>query len=127
VFSRNLKALLMAPPAGMHATMGLDPGLRTGVKVVVVDQTGKLLESSTIFPHVPQNRWDQSLAILGALCMKHKVALIAIGNGTAGRETDKLAGEVLKKLPEHEDQQDHRQRSGRLGVLGLGAGGARVS
>lgn len=100
VFSRNLKALLMSPPAGMHATMGLDPGLRTGVKVVVVDQTGKLLESCTIFPHVPQNRWDQSLAILGALCMKYKVALIAIGNGTAGRETDKLAGEVIKKLPE---------------------------
>jgi protein Tex len=100
VFSRNLKALLMAPPAGMRATMGLDPGLRTGVKVVVVDQTGKLLESTTIFPHVPQNRWDQSLAVLGALCMKYKVELIAIGNGTAGRETDKLAGEVLKKLPE---------------------------
>ena len=100
VFSRNLKALLMAPPAGMRATMGLDPGLRTGVKVVVVDQTGKLLESTTIFPHVPQNRWDQSLAVLGALCMKHKVELIAIGNGTAGRETDKLAAEVVKKLPE---------------------------
>jgi len=100
VFSRNLKALLMAPPAGMRATMGLDPGLRTGVKVVVVDQTGKLLESTTIFPHVPQNRWDQSLAVLGALCMKYKVELIAIGNGTAGRETDKLAAQVVKKLPE---------------------------
>src|SRR5690554_1939850 len=98
VFSRNLKALLMAPPAGMYATMGLDPGLRTGVKVVVVDQTGKLLESTTVFPHVPQRRWDQSVAELSALCAKYQVELIAIGNGTASRETDKLAGEVLKKL-----------------------------
>lgn len=100
VFSRNLKALLMAPPAGMRATLGLDPGLRTGVKVVVVDQTGKLLDSATIFPHVPQNHWQQSLAALTALCKKHQVALIAIGNGTASRETDKLAGELLKQLPE---------------------------
>lgn len=100
VFARNLKALLMAPPAGMRATMGLDPGLRTGVKVVVVDHTGKLLEHTTIFPHVPKNQWDQSLAALAALCMKHKVELISIGNGTGSRETDKLAGEVLKKLPE---------------------------
>ena len=100
VFARNLKALLMAPPAGMRATMGLDPGLRTGVKVVVVDNTGKLLEHTTIFPHVPKNQWDQSLAALAALCIKHRVELISIGNGTGSRETDKLAGELLKKLPD---------------------------
>ena len=100
VFARNLKALLMAPPAGMRATMGLDPGLRTGVKVVVVDNTGKLLDYTTIFPHVPKNQWDQSLATLAALCIKHRVELISIGNGTASRETDKLAGELLKKLPD---------------------------
>ncbi len=96
VFARNLKSLLMASPAGPKCTMGLDPGLRTGVKVVVVDPTGKLLEHTTIFPHQPKNQWDQSLSVLAALCMKHKVELIAIGNGTASRETDKLAGEVVK-------------------------------
>lgn len=100
VFARNLKALLMASPAGMHTTMGLDPGLRTGVKVTVVDATGKLLDHTTIYPHAPKNQWDQSLSALGALCIKHKVALIAIGNGTASRETDKLAGELIKKLKE---------------------------
>ena len=96
VFARNLKSLLMASPAGPKCTMGLDPGLRTGVKVVVVDATGKLLEHTTIFPHQPKNQWDQSLSALAALCLKHKVELIAIGNGTASRETDKLAGEVVK-------------------------------
>ena len=99
VFARNLRSLLLAPPAGSRATMGLDPGLRTGVKVVVVDTTGKLLEHSTVFPHQPRNQWDQSLAALGALCVKHQVNLIAIGNGTASRETDKLAGELVRKLP----------------------------
>jgi protein Tex len=99
VFARNLKALLMAPPAGMRATMGLDPGLRTGVKVVVVDHTGKLLEHTTIFPHAPKNQWDQSAAVLATLCAKHNVELISIGNGTASRETDRLAAELLKKLP----------------------------
>ena len=98
VFARNLRSLLLAPPAGARATMGLDPGLRTGVKVVVVDTTGKLLEHTTVFPHQPRNQWDQSLAALGALCVKHQVNLIAIGNGTASRETDKLAGELVKKL-----------------------------
>lgn len=100
VFARNLKALLMASPAGMRATMGLDPGLRTGVKAVVVDQTGKLLAHTTVFPHVPQKRWDQSIFELGRLCQQHQVELIAIGNGTASRETDRLAGELLRKLPE---------------------------
>ncbi len=99
VFARNLKALLMSPPAGMRATMGLDPGLRTGVKAVVVDHTGKLLAHTTVFPHAPQKRWDVSLAELGKLCQQHSVELIAIGNGTASRETDRLAGELLRKLP----------------------------
>jgi protein Tex len=98
VFARNLNSLLLAPPAGARATMGLDPGLRTGVKVVVVDETGKLLEYTTVFPHQPRNQWDQSLATLAGLCAKHQVNLIAIGNGTASRETDKLAGELVKKL-----------------------------
>jgi uncharacterized protein len=99
VFARNLKSLLMASPAGPKCTMGLDPGLRTGVKVVVVDATGKLLEHTTIFPHQPRNQWDKSAAALARLCSAHNVALIAIGNGTASRETDKLAGEVVKALP----------------------------
>ena len=99
VFARNLKALLMAPPAGMRATMGLDPGLRTGVKAAVVDQTGKLLAHTTVFPHAPQKRWEASLIELGKLCQQHGVELIAIGNGTASRETDRLAGELLRKLP----------------------------
>ena len=78
--------------------MGLDPGLRTGVKVVVVDATGKLLEHTTVFPHQPKKQWDQSLSKLAALSKQHGVELIAIGNGTASRETDKLAGEVVKLL-----------------------------
>ena len=90
----------MAAPAGPRATMGLDPGLRTGVKVAVVDATGQLLEHATIFPHAPRNRWDESIATLAALCAKHGVELISIGNGTASRETDKLAAELLKKHPE---------------------------
>ena len=100
VFARNMQSLLMAPPAGMRATLGLDPGLRTGVKAVVVDATGKLLDHVTVFPHAPQKRWDESLAALGVLCVKHRVELIAIGNGTAGRETDKLAGELVRQLPD---------------------------
>ncbi len=98
VFARNLKSLLMASPAGPKCTMGLDPGLRTGVKVVVVDATGKLLEHTTVFPHQPKKQWDQSLSKLAALSKQHGVELIAIGNGTASRETDKLAGEVVKLL-----------------------------
>ncbi|MBO9661804.1 Tex family protein [Dokdonella sp.] len=98
VFGDNLKDLMLAAPAGPKAVMGLDPGIRTGVKVAVVDATGKLLATTTVYPHEPRRQWDQSLAELGALCIKHGVALIAIGNGTASRETDKLAGEVIKKL-----------------------------
>ncbi len=100
VFARNLHDLLLAAPAGPRATLGLDPGLRTGCKVAVVDATGKLLDTATVYPHVPHNRWDETLAVLGKLCAKHRVELIAIGNGTASRETDKLAIELIRLLPE---------------------------
>jgi uncharacterized protein len=100
VFASNLKDLLLAAPAGPKATLGLDPGLRTGVKVAVVDATGKLVDTATIYPHAPKNQWDQSIAILAALCAKHQVRLISIGNGTASRETDKLAKQLIKKYPE---------------------------
>lgn len=100
VFASNFRDLLMAAPAGRYATMGLDPGLRTGVKAVVVDDTGKLLTQSTIFPHAPQNQWDASLAKLTSICQLHKVKLVSIGNGTASRETDKLVAELMKKQPE---------------------------
>ena len=100
VFALNLKDLLLAAPAGPRATMGLDPGLRTGVKVAVVDNTGKLLDAATIYPHVPRNDWDRSIATLAALAGKHHVDLIAIGNGTASRETDQLAADLMKRHPE---------------------------
>ncbi len=100
VFAANLKDLLLAAPAGPRATLGLDPGLRTGVKVAVVDNTGKLLETTTIYPHEPRRDWERSIAILGALAHRHQVDLIAIGNGTASRETDKLAQDVLKAFPQ---------------------------
>ncbi len=99
VFAKNLHDLLLAAPAGQRATMGLDPGLRTGVKVAVVDSTGKVLGTGTIYPHAPRNDWDGSIATLAALCQKFDVELISIGNGTASRETDKLAGELLKRHP----------------------------
>jgi len=99
VFAANLRDLLLAAPAGTRATMGLDPGYRTGVKVAVVDATGKLVDTATIYPHQPQRQWDQAIATLAALAAKHNVELIAIGNGTASRETDKLAGELLKRHP----------------------------
>ena len=100
VFARNLHDLLLAAPAGPRATMGLDPGLRTGVKVAVVDRTGKVIETATIYPHAPRNDWDGSLHILGAIAKKHNVDLISIGNGTASRETDKLAADLLKRHPD---------------------------
>ena len=100
VFARNLHDLLLAAPAGPRATMGLDPGLRTGVKVAVVDRTGKVVETATIYPHVPRNDWDGSLHILAAIAKKHNVDLVSIGNGTASRETDKLAAELMKRHPE---------------------------
>lgn len=97
VFATNLSDLLMAAPAGAKVTMGLDPGLRTGVKVVVLDPTGKFLAHTTIFPHAPQNHWDKSKRALATLCQLHKVELIAIGNGTGSRETDKLVTELIRE------------------------------
>lgn len=100
VFSTNLKDLLLAAPAGAKATIGLDPGLRTGVKVAVIDATGKLVEEGAIYPHAPRNQWDESLQVLAVLAKKFDVRLISIGNGTASRETDKLAGDLIKRHPE---------------------------
>ncbi|MDX2621217.1 Tex family protein [[Kitasatospora] papulosa] len=100
VFASNLRDLLLAAPAGTRATLGLDPGFRTGVKVAVVDATGKVVATDVIHPHVPANQWDRSLATLERLAKEHHVDLIAIGNGTASRETDKLAGELCEKHPE---------------------------
>ncbi|MDH5426349.1 MAG: RNA-binding transcriptional accessory protein [Gammaproteobacteria bacterium] len=97
VFADNMRDLLLAAPAGAKATMGLDPGIRTGVKVAVVDATGKLVDHATIYPHQPRNEWDQSIAVLAALCEKHHVELISIGNGTASRETDKLTQDMMKR------------------------------
>ncbi len=98
VFADNLRDLLLAAPAGPKVVMGLDPGIRTGVKVAVVDATGKLVETATIYPHEPRRDWDGSLHVLGKLCEKHGVNLIAIGNGTASRETDKLAADLMKRI-----------------------------
>lgn len=98
IFASNLRDLLLAAPAGARPTLGLDPGFRTGVKVAVVDATGKVVATATIHPHEPQRRWDEALAILAKLVLEHKVELMAIGNGTASRETDKLATELVKKL-----------------------------
>ncbi len=100
VFASNLRDLLLAAPAGTRATMGLDPGFRTGVKVAVVDATGKVAATETIYPHVPQQKWDASLATLARLAREHDVELIAIGNGTASRETDKLAADLIAAQPE---------------------------
>jgi uncharacterized protein len=98
VFADNVRDLLLAAPAGPRVVMGLDPGIRTGVKVAVVDTTGKLVETATVFPHEPRKDWDGALHTLGALCLRHSVTLIAIGNGTASRETDKLAGDLIKQI-----------------------------
>ncbi|MGH3787255.1 MAG: Tex family protein [Pseudonocardiaceae bacterium] len=98
VFAANLRDLLLAAPAGARATMGLDPGYRTGVKVAVIDATGRVMATETIYPHVPQRRWDEALAVLARLATTHRVELVAIGNGTASRETDKLAAELAKQV-----------------------------
>ncbi|MEU8774424.1 Tex family protein [Streptomyces sp. NPDC048606] len=100
VFAANLRDLLLAAPAGTRATLGLDPGFRTGVKVAVVDATGKVVATDVIHPHVPANKWDASLATLARLAKEHAVELVAIGNGTASRETDKLAGDLIARHPE---------------------------
>ncbi|MDF9392149.1 MULTISPECIES: Tex family protein [Methylococcus] len=100
VFASNLKDLLLAAPAGQRATLGLDPGWRTGVKVAVVDGTGKLVATDTIYPHAPRNRWDESIATLAALIARHGVSLVSIGNGTASRETDQLVADLMQRHPE---------------------------
>ena len=101
VFKSNLKDLLLAAPGGARVTMGLDPGIRTGVKVAVVDKTGKVLDTATVYPHEPRKDWAGALAALATLCRKHHVDVIAIGNGTASRETDKLAADLIKLLPDN--------------------------
>ncbi|GAB3106020.1 Tex family protein [Streptomyces calidiresistens] len=100
VFAANLRDLLLAAPAGTRAVLGLDPGLRTGVKVAVVDATGKVVDTDTVYPHAPQRKWDQALERLGELAARHRVELVAIGNGTASRETDRLAADLIARHPE---------------------------
>jgi len=104
VFSNNLSDLLMAAPAGPQVTLGLDPGLRTGCKIAIVDGTGKLLHTATIFPHAPQNHWDKSVRTLVNTCRQHKVELVAIGNGTGSRESDKLIAEVIQTFKDDESK-----------------------
>lgn len=100
VFAANLKDLLLLAPAGPRATLGLDPGLRTGVKVAVIDGTGQVVGHGAIFPHAPQNKWDQSIEQLATWCRQYRIELVAIGNGTASRETEKLVGDLCKRYPE---------------------------
>ncbi|CAA7617907.1 Tex family protein [Magnetospirillum sp. SS-4] len=100
VFARNLRALLLSAPAGQRACIGLDPGIRTGVKVAVTDSTGKVVETATIYPHQPRNDWQGSVAAIAHLARKHSARLVAIGNGTASRETDRLVMDVIKRHPE---------------------------
>ena len=100
VFGENLRDLLLAAPAGTRATLGLDPGYRTGVKVAAVDKTGKLLDTAVIYPHPPRKQWDESISVLGALAEQFGIELISIGNGTASRETDRLAEELIRQKPE---------------------------
>jgi protein Tex len=112
VFADNLRDLLLAAPAGPRVVMGLDPGIRTGVKVAVVDATGKLVETATIYPHEPRKDWDGSLHILSKLCDKHGVNLIAIGNGTASRETDKLAADLIKLVVKNQKNNENSALAG---------------
>ncbi len=100
VFARNLQDLLLAAPAGQRATLGLDPGLRTGVKAAVVDGTGRLLDTATVYPHPPRNQWRESIVVLARLVEQHRVELVAIGNGTASRETERLAAELIRDHPQ---------------------------
>ncbi len=121
VFGANLKDLLLAAPAGPKSVLGLDPGLRTGVKVAVIDVTGKLLDTATIYPHEPRRDWDGSIATLGTLCVKHNVQLIAIGNGTASRETDKLAGDLISMIQKHAPAGSPATRIAKVTVSEAGA------
>ena len=100
VFASNLRDLLLAAPAGAKTTMGLDPGLRTGTKVAVVDPTGKVVATDTIYPHAPQRQWDQAITTLAKLVEQHAVNLVSIGNGTASRETDQLVADLIKHYPQ---------------------------
>lgn len=120
VFAANLRDVLLAAPAGNRATLGLDPGLRTGVKVAVVDGTGKVVATDTVYPHAPARKWDEALATLVRLARQHAVELVAIGNGTASRETDKLALELIKKLSAESAEGQT------AGQAGTGAPGTRV-
>ncbi len=120
VFARNLKDLLLAAPAGSRATMGLDPGIRTGVKVAVVDGTGKLLDTATVYPFQPRNDVRGAQTELAGLIRKHKVELIAIGNGTASRETDKLVADMIGLMPPPKPIKVIVERGGRVGLFGLG-------
>src|SRR5690606_23146945 len=100
VFGANLKDLLLAAPAGPRAVIGLDPGIRTGVKVAVVDATGKLLDTATLYPHEPRRDREGAIAALAALAARHAVELVAIGNGTASRETERMVAELVRRHPE---------------------------
>jgi uncharacterized protein len=126
VFGDNLKDLMLQAPAGPKVVLGLDPGLRTGVKIAAVDATGKVLTTGAVFPHQPMNRWDESIAQLAAGCRQLGVQLVSIGNGTASRETERLVGELAKKHPDLKIAQSGGQRSRRLGVFGLGTRGQGV-
>ena len=118
VFSDNLRDLLLAAPAGPRVVMGLDPGIRTGVKVAVVDATGKLVDTSTVYPHEPRKDWEGSLFTLAKLCEKHNVNLIAIGNGTASRETDKLAADLIKLMAKQPLAQSGQARPKQVNPVG---------
>jgi uncharacterized protein len=121
VFAANLRDVLLAAPAGNRAVLGLDPGLRTGVKVAVVDRTGKVVDTATIYPHAPANKWKESLATLEALALKHGIELVAVGNGTASRETDRLAGELLARLSERAGAGEGNRRAAKVIVSEAGA------
>ena len=118
VFAHNLHDLLLAAPAGPRATLGFDPGLRTGCKIAVVDATGKLLDHTTVYPHAPKNDWDRTISIMAALCAKHSVELIAIGNGTASRERQ-AGGRAGQEIPRPENYQGHGLRGRCFGVFGV--------
>jgi len=126
VFATNLSDLLMAAPAGAKTTLGLDPGLRTGCKLAIVDATGKLLHTTTIFPHAPQNHWDKSIRTIVTLCQQHKVELVAIGNGTASRESDKLIAEVISNLEEKRAEQSSDKVAIKLAKVIVSEAGASV-
>ena len=127
VFAHNLKDLLLAAPAGARPTLGLDPGMRTGVKVAAIDATGKVVDTTTVYPFQPRNDLRGAQAALAALIAKHGIELIAIGNGTASRETERLVADLLARASGQEADESYRQRSGRLGLFRLGAGGGGVS